>query len=78
MCSEKQKMLMEFTIQDLVQYLVKDRHCSVQEAMSIVSHSELFAKLMDAETGLYLESSLYVYDILKDELAAGHRVQNEV
>ena len=78
MCSQKQKMMIEFTIQDLVKYLVDDRQSSIREAMTLVYNSELFEKLLDVETGLYLESPLYVYDILKDELAAGHLVQNEV
>ena len=78
MCSQKQKMMIEFTIQDLVKYLVDDRQCSIREAMTLVYNSELFEKLLDVETGLYLESPLYVYDILKDELVAGHLVQNEV
>ena len=78
MCSQKQKMMIEFTIQDLVKYIIDDRKCSIREAMALVYNSELFEKLLDVETGLYLESPLYVYDILKDELAAGHLVQNEV
>ena len=78
MCSQKQKMMIEFTIQDLVRFLVDDRKCSIREAMVLVYNSELFEKLLDVETGLYLESPFYVYDILKDELVAGHLVQNEV
>ena len=46
--------------------------------MELVYNSELFEKLLDVETGIYLECSLYVYDILKDELAAGRLAQNEV
>lgn len=78
MCSQKQKTLIEFTIQDLIRYVVEDRQCSIQDAMELVYNSELFEKLLDVETGLYLESPRYVYDILKDELTAGHLVQNEV
>ena len=35
-------------------------------------------KLQDVETGLYLESSAYIYDLYKDELNFGHIVQAEI
>ena len=40
--------------------------------------SQTFAKLNDVETGLYLESPLYVYDIYKTEKEFGHIVQQEI
>ena len=46
--------------------------------MKTVYQSELFQKLLDPETGLYLESPLYLYDMLKDELKYGKLVQNEI
>lgn len=74
----KQEMLMEFTTQDLVEWLTKDLSIDYDEAMRLVYSSETFDKLNDSETGLYLESSGYVYDILSDELRVGHIVQNEI
>ena len=41
-------------------------------------NSEVFEKLQDEETGLYLESSGYVYDLFKDELNFGHIIQAEI
>ena len=41
------------------------------EALSIFHNSETFAKLSDEDTGLYIESSAYVYEILKGELKYG-------
>ena len=38
----------------------------------------VFEKLQDEETGLYLESPEYVYDLFKDELNFGHIVQAEI
>jgi hypothetical protein len=34
-------------------------------------NSETFAKLSDESTGLYIESSAYVYEMLKGELTNG-------
>ena len=76
--SEKQKQLMEFAVQDLVKILVERQRLSFKEGLGIVYQSELFRKLQDAETGLYLESPLYLYDMLEDELQYGRLVQNEI
>ena len=35
-------------------------------------------KLQDEETGLYKESSAYVYDLFKDEMNFGHIIQAEI
>ena len=41
-------------------------------------NSEVFEKLIDEETGLYLESPDYVYDLFKDEMNFGHIIQAEI
>ncbi len=75
---DKVKQLIEFSIQDLVRLLIEERKVSISEGMKTVYQSELFQKLLDPETGLYLESPLYLYDMLKDELKYGKLVQNEI
>ena len=74
----KQEMLMEYTTQDLVERLTQELSIGYDEAMRILYASETFDKLSDSETGLYLEGSAYVYELLTDELQAGHIVQNEI
>ena len=41
-------------------------------------NSKVFEKLQDTETGLYMESSEYVYDLFKDEINFGRIVQAEI
>lgn len=41
-------------------------------------NSEVFEKLIDKETGLYLESPEYVYDLFKDEMNFVHIIQAEI
>jgi len=65
----KVEALAEAITQDLVRYLVLDNNLEVKAAMILVYCSKLFDKLNDKETGLYLEGSAYVYELLKDELA---------
>ena len=40
--------------------------------------SEVFEKLNDPETGLYLESPAYIYDLFRLEKTAGKIVQTEI
>lgn len=71
------KVLIEGITQDLVKYIVEDSEISVEEAMGTVYGSMIFEKLLDSETGLYRESSSYIYELLQDELNEGKLVQKE-
>ena len=74
----KREQLMEYITQDIVVLLMKDRGLDVEEALNLFYSSVVFEKLHDEETGLYLEGSLYVYDLLQNELANGVLVQEEI
>lgn len=74
----EQKKLIEYMIQDVVDMLATDQNIEYDEAMNKFYNSEVFEKLQDEETGLYLESSGYVYDLFKDELNFGHIIQAEI
>lgn len=56
---------------DLAELLSKDYNISIIESLDILYSSETFSKLSDPNTGLYFQSSLYVYSILKNELTTG-------
>lgn len=73
-----QRQLIEFSIQDLVRILVEDRKISIIDGMKIVYESQLFKLLQDVKTGLYQESPLFLYDMLKDELEYGRIIQREI
>lgn len=66
--SIKQKQLMEYATQDLVAMLVEREGLPVLDAMSVVYHSDLHKKLLNVETGYYLEGSEYLYSILREEM----------
>lgn len=74
----KQEQLMEYSIQDIVEYISKDLQIEYDKAMQLFYYSKTFDKLMDIETGLYLESSAYVYGIFQDEQNYGNIVQTEI
>ena len=74
----KQEMLIEYITQDIIELLSEKRNIDFDEAMNIFYSSVTFEKLGDIETGLYLESSAYIIDLLFDELKAGAFVQKEI
>lgn len=75
---DKQKQLMEYIIQDIVDMFATEQDIEYDVAMDKFYNSEVFEKLQDEETGLYLESSDYIYDLFKDEVNFGHIVQAKI
>ena len=74
----KQEQLIEYIVQDIVDMLTTDQNIEYDEAMNKFYNSEVFEKLQDRETGLYLESSEYIYDLFKDEINFEHIIQAEI
>ena len=74
----KQEQLIEYIIQDIVDMFSTDQDIEYDEAMNKFYNSKVFEKLQDKETGLYMESSEYVYDLFKDEINFGRIVQAEI
>lgn len=58
----------EEIVKDLIARLMDERYLSMQEAFDLVYNSRLFEKLNDPKTGLYFQSSGYVYSYLQEEL----------
>ena len=56
--------------EDMISRLMEERGLSMQDAFDKVYNSHLFEKLSDPKTGLYFQSSGYVYSYLLDELSA--------
>lgn len=53
---------------DLAELLAKDFDMTITEALDAMYGSETYSKLCDPNTGLYFQSSQYVYSFLKSEL----------
>jgi ClpP class serine protease len=58
----------EEIVKDLISRLMEERGLTMQEAFNKVYNSRLFEKLNDPKTGLYFQSSGYVYSYLQDEM----------
>ena len=59
----------EDIVKDMISRLMEERGLSMQDAFDKVYNSQLFEKLSDPKTGLYFQSSGYVYSYLLDELS---------
>ncbi|MFR1761053.1 hypothetical protein [Frisingicoccus sp.] len=66
MTSQQQEMI-EYTTQEVIGYLIEDNEITMEQAMKQFYMSDTFEKLSDVETGLYLDGSVYVYELLKRE-----------
>ena len=56
---------------DLAELLSNDFELTIPEALDILYNSETYLKLSDPNTGLYFQSTLYVYSYLQQEISTG-------
>jgi len=74
----KIEQLTEYTVRDVIEVHAIENSLDVKEAMTQFYESEVFEKLSDSETQLYLCGSAYVYDLFCDELEYSQIVQKEI
>ena len=67
----KESFMIEETTKDLVMLLMEERNVSLEDAVNLVYTSETFSKLCNLSTGLYFQSTPYVYEYLNRELITG-------
>ena len=58
----------EEIVKDMISRLMEERRLSLQQAFDAVYTSRLFEKLSNPRTGLFFQSSGYVYNYLIEEL----------
>lgn len=66
-----QKHLIESLVKDLAFNTIIDFNISVESAFSLVYNSETVEKLYDLRTGLYQQSTLYIYNMFLQEINQG-------
>ena len=69
--SKRMQYLVEGITKDIIAYIIDDEGVDLSTAITQFLNSETFAKLSDENTGLYIESPAYVYEIFKDEMKYG-------
>ncbi len=65
---EEFQIMKEEIVKDMIYRLMEERGLSLQQAFDAVYTSRLFDKLSNPKTGLFFQSSGYVYSYLLEEL----------
>lgn len=67
----RESFMIEELVKDLVLKLIEEQKMSMLDALDAVYNSDTFEKIQDLETGLFSQSTPYVYAILLRELKEG-------
>jgi len=67
----RESFMIEELVKDLILKLMEEQKMSMNEALEAVYNSDTYAKVLDLETGLFSQSTVYVYSILQRELREG-------
>lgn len=73
---DKIKFLTELNTLELVSYIMEEYNAEYAKAIDMLYNSQTFEKLLDSETGLYFQSSRYIYELFKYEYKTG-KIFNE-
>lgn len=68
---EQITILKEDLCVELVEILMDEWHYTMQEALTVLYNSDTFNLIQNTNTGLYYQSSGYVYSFLEEELKTG-------
>ena len=61
-------LVVKMIVDQMVSFLIEDYAMPMLEAFDKIYNSQIFEKLQDKDTGLYLRSAAYNYEYLKKEL----------
>lgn len=53
-------------VEKIVSLLQEDYGMTILDAFDTIYNSKIYKKLIDTETGLYIQSPLYIYEYLKE------------
>ena len=56
--------LTDYALSELVQYVMEDTACNLEQAMAKVYNSSLMTALQDEENELYIQSPAYLYELM--------------
>lgn len=65
---EQLQFIIDNTVETIVGFLIEDRSLPMAEAFRTVYESEIYQKLINTKTALYLQSPKYIYEYLKEEI----------
>lgn len=63
--------MIEELVKELALRLMDERGLTMRQALDTVYNSETYTKVLDLRTGLFSQSTTYVYSILETEILTG-------
>ena len=67
--NKEQTFITDYLYAELVKLIMLYQNVSFQEALDLLYNSTLYDKILDTETGLYLQSPDYNYELLQEEMS---------
>ena len=68
---EKESFMVEEITKELVILLMDEHNLTMRDALRTLYTSDTYSKLCELKTGLYTQSTAYVYEYLETELKTG-------
>lgn len=65
------KYLIDKSVDKMTEFLVHDYNLQIGQAIDFIYNSDTYQKLINTQTGLYIQSSAYVYQLLENEYKTG-------
>ena len=75
--SQIQRFLIERVTFELIEMYMERNNLEFEDATLTVLESETHVKLLDPESGLYMDSEVSIFELLESELKHGRIVQME-
>jgi hypothetical protein len=72
------QFIFDCDVEELVSLLMDDYGMDMIKAFDTVYNSEIYKKLINTKTGLYLQSPGYIYSYLKEEIESNQDSDKEI
>jgi hypothetical protein len=69
--STETTFVIEELVKELALRLMEDRGLTMKQALDTIYNSETYSRVLDIRTGLFSQSTVYVYSILETEILTG-------
>jgi len=66
--TKEQTFIIDNLLADLLKVIMEDKRVDMSSALDVLYNSELYTKINDTDTGLYIQSADYNYELLKEEI----------
>lgn len=63
---------------ELIPIIMKEKNCTREAALEMLYHTDTYSKLLNPQTGLYYQSTLYVYELLAEEIGGNPKNSMQV